>query len=99
MGLFDNTMTPLSMSDINAAIDATYVPNNPAYDYSYTDTQSFFDNVVSDLGKAVTEIKTDVGGVYNAATGTVTNWLLILVIAAVLIIFFASKSTKLKLNF
>lgn len=99
MGLFDNTMTPITIENINAAIDKTYLPNNPAYDYNLTDTGVFLDDLGSVASKALAGAKDVVGGAYSAVTGTVTNWLLILVIATVLIIFFASKSTKLKLNF
>lgn len=98
MGLFDNTMTPITMQDINKAIDATYVPNNPAYDYSLTDTGVFLDDLGDVASKALSGAKDMVGGAYNAVTGTATNWLLILVIGAVLVVFFASKSTKLKIG-
>lgn len=98
MGLFDNTVSPITMDNINAAIDATYVPGNPSYDYTLTDTGVFLDDLGSAASKAIAGVKDTVSGAYGAVTGTATNWLLILVIGAVLIVFFASKSTKLKLN-
>jgi hypothetical protein len=104
MGLFDNTVTPvtmqnpLTMQNIEYAIDKTYVPNNPAYDYNLTDTGVFLDDIASAASKAIAGVKDTVSGAYGAVTGTATNWLLILVIGLVLVVFFASKSTKLKIG-
>ncbi len=100
MGLFDNT---ISLSGLPTDF-ATSHEGGAVYGYTGEfENENFLDSLAGTVNDAFTGVKNVVGGAYSTVSGdilgTSTSWLLILVIGAVLVIFFASKSTKLKLNF